>query len=101
MIHSEDNPRNVSIAQRIAAAEKERADVASSLSEDAILAAMDPNGATMDLDAIIQELRDRTGHSKYVLSTNVQNKLRHMRKAGRVEFTKGPGSGWRSTRKTP
>ena len=83
------------ISERMAASERDRASAATAVTDADILTAMDPNGATLKLGAIVAELKARTGYSEYALFGNVQNKLRRMRKAGRVELTKGPGSGWR------
>jgi lambda repressor-like predicted transcriptional regulator len=83
------------IADRMAKANQDRRSAAISVTEADILAAMDPNGATIKLCEIVAELSNRTGYSEYALYSNVQNKLRRMRKAGSVELTKGAGSGWR------
>lgn len=85
------------VSERLAQAERDRANAAFAITQELILGAMDPNGATMKLCAIIAYLHDQTGYSEYALSGNVQNKLRHMRRAGLVELTKGPGAGWRIT----
>lgn len=83
------------LAERLAQAHAERERAAYAITESDILEAMDPNGATLKLGAIIAGLKDLTGFSEYALTANVQNKLRRMRKAGRVELAKGPGGGWR------
>lgn len=83
------------ISERIAESERLRAEAAFKITENVILAAMDPNGATMKLGEIVAQLTAQTGYTEYQLASNVQNKLRRMRKAGRVELTKGVGAGWR------
>ena len=67
----------------------------------AILKALDPNGATMKAaeieahvhDAISPELRSRWDFRLYV-----GGRLQALRLAGKAEFRKGPGSGWRHAR---
>lgn len=81
--------------ERLAKAQRDRAEAAHAITDADVIAAMDPNGATMKLRAIVAHLKDKTGYSEYALGSNVQNVLTRMRRAGRVELVKGPGSGWR------
>jgi hypothetical protein len=76
---------------------EERAAAGFALTEAVVLDAMDPNGATLKLGAIVAMLKDSTGHSEYAIASHLQNKLRHMRKRGLVVLIKGAGSGWALT----
>ena len=87
-----------SIIDRLARAERERTQAASIVADADVIAAMDPNGATMKLGGIIVNLMESTGYSEYALIGNVQGKLRRMRGAGLVELVKGSGAGWRIPR---
>lgn len=69
----------------------------SALTEEQVLAAMDPGGATMKYFEIVTQLEIDTGQSRGQLHRDVDRVLQRMKRAGRVEWVKGAGGGWRKT----
>lgn len=68
------------------------------LTEDMVLAAMDPNGATMKYGAIVAQLESNTGHSGHELYRWTDRILQAMKRDGRVELVKGYRGGWRKAK---
>jgi len=67
------------------------------LTEDRVLVAMCPTGATMKYGAIVAQVADQSGlpHHGHEFYRAVDKMLQRMKKIGRVELVKGAGGGWK------
>lgn len=65
------------------------------LTDDQVLAAMDPNGATTKFGEIVTELESQLPYGGYVLYRAADRTLQRMKRGGKVELVKGAGAGWR------
>lgn len=65
------------------------------LTDEHVLEAMDPNGATMKYGEIVGEIAVRLDLSGVDVYRTCDRRLQSMRRAGLVELIKGPGGGWR------
>lgn len=65
------------------------------VTDEQVLAALDPNGATMKLGAIAVQVGQQIGFSESAVYRDVEAVLRRLRKAGTVELVKGYRAGYR------
>lgn len=65
------------------------------LTDDQVIAAMDPNGATMKYGEIVAVLAHYLKLPSHLLYRYADRRLQSMKASGRVELVKGKGGGWR------
>lgn len=65
------------------------------LTDDEVLSAMDPNGATMEYGEIVAQLESQLPYGGYVLYRAADRTLQRMKRGGKVELVMGAGAGWR------
>lgn len=66
-----------------------------SLTNEQVLAAMDPNGATMKYGEIVAQLETMLRYDGTLLYRLADRVLQRMKRLGRVELVRGAGGGWR------
>lgn len=71
------------------------------LTDEHVLAAMDPNGATTKYGEIVAQLEIQLGYNGTLLYRTTDRVLQRMRRLGKVELVKGPGAGWRIIKQVP
>lgn len=68
------------------------------LTDEQVLAAMDPNGAVMKYGEIIAQLEITLGLHEKQLYRAADPVMRRMKRCGKIELIKGTGAGWRVIR---
>lgn len=68
------------------------------LTDDQVLAVLDPSGATMKYGQIVAQLEAVLPYDGRQLYRAADRVLQRMKRLGKVKLVKGTGGGWRITR---
>ena len=70
------------------------------LTDQHVLAAMDPNGATMRRGDLVAQIASDHYFSIYTVDSVLGAILQRMKRENAIDFVKGPGGGWRLSDET-